>query len=67
MISSYGHFYQSYGPLFISVIKSCGINSSFSIGWISFKLAHMIKVDVQMIIRKGFFPATIFTRVMALS
>ncbi len=45
-IFSCDHFYQSYGPLLISVMKSCGINSSFTIRQISFKLAQMIKQDV---------------------
>jgi hypothetical protein len=42
-IFSCDHFYQSYGPLFISLIKSCGINSSLTFRRISFKLAQMIK------------------------
>ena len=45
-IFSCDHFYQSYGPLLISVIKSCGINSYKTIRQIFFKLAQMIKQDV---------------------
>jgi hypothetical protein len=45
-IFSCGHFYQSYGPLLILLIKLCGINSTLSI-WQNFlKLAQMIRHDV---------------------